>query len=259
MPITPSARKPLVTLSDAALSFDGERQVLRQLNLEVAEGEFLSIVGPSGSGKSTVLRLIAGLLEPTGGSVSRHRERTSLHFGFVFQQPTLLPWRTAIQNLLLPAELGAEKKDVSIYDAQQMLRRVGLSESDTQKRPSALSGGMQMRLSLARALILRPDVLLLDEPLAAVDDLLRMSLQEEVRRLHEELSLTSVLVTHNLAEAVFMSDRVVVLSGSPARVTHDVPVKFKELRSSELRSSDEFHRQVDGLTRRLLGTATSIL
>ena len=136
-----------------------------------------------------------------------------------------------------------------------MLRRVGLSAADGEKRPAELSGGMQMRLSLARALIVDPDILLLDEPLAAVDDLLRMRLQEDVRRLHDELNLTTILVTHNLQEAVFMSDRVIILSGQPANVAAEFSIETDSLRNNSFRQSMAYHKLVDELTTELIRIA----
>ena len=242
------------------MTFPGTSQpVLRHLNLTVKHGEFLTIVGPSGCGKSTVLRLIAGLLSPTAGTVQLAAAQTTGQlrparepgvpaFGFVFQQPTLLPWRTARQNLLLPLQLENSSASVSDQDVINMLQRVGLRQSDADKRPAELSGGMQMRLSLARALMINPDILLLDEPLAAVDDLLRMRLQEDIRRLHQELKLTTVLVTHNLSEAVFLSDRVVVLAGQPACLVSELTVSVSQARDAEFRQSIQCHNFINQLT-----------
>lgn len=222
--------------------------VFRDLNLSIDAGHFVTIVGPSGCGKSTLLRLIAGLQSPSSGTVERFQERTGESIGFVFQHPTLLPWRTAEQNLHLPLELGTSRS-VAVTRAtassghattQQLLEQVGLSAQDATKRPAQMSGGMQMRLSLARALVTNPRVLLLDEPFAAVDDFLRMRLQEDIRRLHEARKLTSVLVTHNIQEAVFLSDQVVVMAGSPAEIKGVVAVNSQESRNATFRNSDTF-------------------
>ncbi|MEZ6059081.1 MAG: ATP-binding cassette domain-containing protein [Planctomycetaceae bacterium] len=181
----------------------------------VRRGEFVTIVGPSGCGKSTVLRLIAGLLPPTRGTVSVNPDPDSVRcrIGFVFQDATLLPWRTAVGNVLLPAELGARATPPA-GNTPFALRLAGLPDSDADKRPGQLSGGMRMRVSLARALVTEPKLLLLDEPFAALDDILRSQLQQEVRRIHNQCDVTTVLVTHNIHEAVFMSDRVLVMGGS---------------------------------------------
>lgn len=229
--------------------------VFRDLNLAITAGQFITIVGPSGCGKSTLLRLIAGLQSPTSGTVERNQDCTGKSIGFVFQHPTLLPWRTAEQNLHLPLELGTSSSadvypNTSPATTQQLLEQVGLSSQDATKRPAQMSGGMQMRLSLARALVTNPRVLLLDEPFAAVDDILRMRLQEDIRRLHETRKLTSMLVTHNIQEAVFLSDQVVVMSGSPAEIKGIVAVDRPESRNSTFRNSDTFidyTRQVNRL------------
>ena len=229
--------------------------VFRDLNLSIDAGHFVTIVGPSGCGKSTLLRLIAGLQLPTSGSVERNQGRLGESVGFVFQHPTLLPWRTAEQNLHLPLELGtASSADATANSGhtttQQLLEQVGLSAQDATKRPAQMSGGMQMRLSLARALVTNPRVLLLDEPFAAVDDFLRMRLQEDIRRLHEHRKLTTVLVTHNIQEAVFLSDQVVVMAGSPAEIKSSIAITWPGSRDAAFRNSDaliDFTRQVSRL------------
>ncbi|MCA9009160.1 MAG: ABC transporter ATP-binding protein [Planctomycetaceae bacterium] len=223
----------------------GAQPVFRDLNLAIGGGRFVTIVGPSGCGKSTLLRLIAGLQTPTFGSVVHHPGATEQRVGFVFQHPTLLPWRTAAQNLCLPLELGPENSEKSSTAADgksviSLLEQVGLAAHDAAKRPAEMSGGMQMRLSLARALATDPTILLLDEPFAAVDDFLRMRLQEDIRRLHEDRKLTTVLVTHNIQEAVFLSDQVVVFSGSPAKLRESVTIQWQGPREAKFRDSDEY-------------------
>jgi len=230
--------------------------VFRELSLSIAAGQFVTIVGPSGCGKSTVLRLIAGLQSPTFGTVEHHPSKTGQQIGFVFQHPTLLPWRTAEQNLRLPLELGTtDARHLSTPAAQkslyQLLEQVGLSAQDAAKRPAQMSGGMQMRLSLARALVTGPNVLLLDEPFAAVDDFLRMRLQEDIRRLHEDRKLTTVLVTHNIHEAVFLSDRVIVFSGSPAEIKTSIAITWPGSRDAMFRNSDAFVGYIRQLSRSL--------
>ncbi len=230
--------------------------VFRELNLSIATGQFVSIVGPSGCGKSTLLRLIAGLQTPTSGTLMRNPRATGQQIGFVFQHPTLLPWRTAEQNLHLPLELGrADRSSIPATQkpVHELLEQVGLSAQDAIKRPAQMSGGMQMRLSLARALVTNPSVLLLDEPLAAVDDFLRMRLQEDIRRLHDNRKLTTVLVTHNIQEAVFLSDQVVVLTGSPATVKSSLAITWPGSRDATFRHSDELVRSTRQLSRALFG------
>ena len=230
--------------------------VFRDLNLSIAAGQFVTIVGPSGCGKSTLLRLIAGLQSPTSGTLKRNPRATGQQIGFVFQHPTLLPWRTAEQNLRLPLELGKSEASRSSTPVAQkplheLLEQVGLSSQDAKKRPAQMSGGMQMRLSLARALVTDPSVLLLDEPFAAVDDFLRMRLQEDIRRLHDDRRLTTVLVTHNIQEAVFLSDQVVVLTGSPAEVKTSLSIAWPGSRDASFRNSDAFVGYMRELSRSL--------
>lgn len=237
---------PAFSFQSVTQQFDPDAgPVFRNLSLSIAAGQFVTIVGPSGCGKSTLLRLIAGLQTPTSGIVQRDPRSAGQQIGFVFQHPTLLPWRTAEQNLRLPLELGNATAAPSSARASegllpQLLEQVGLSAQDTAKRPAQMSGGMQMRLSLARALVTDPRVLLLDEPLAAVDDFLRMRLQEDIRRLHEERKLTTVLVTHNIQEAVFLSDVVVVLAASPAVIRTSLAIHWSGQRDSAFRNSDAF-------------------
>ena len=223
----------------------GAPPIFRDLNLSIRGGLFVTIVGPSGCGKSTILRLIAGLQTPTSGSVVHHPAATGRRVGFVFQHPTLLPWRTAAQNLCLPLELGPKNSEKSFTAADgksviSLLEQVGLAAQDAVKRPAEMSGGMQMRLSLARALATDPTILLLDEPFAAVDDFLRMRLQEDIRRLHEDRQLTTVLVTHNIQEAVFLSDQVIVFGGTPAEVMGSVTIRWQGARDAKFRDSDEY-------------------
>ena len=250
--------------ADAAFSLEKVKQqfgsdsipVFYDLTLSIPKGKFVTIVGPSGCGKSTILRLAAGLQSPTSGIVKRGA-LSDRQVGFVFQHPTLLPWRTAEQNLRLPLELGpANRKHEASSDARhylhQLLAQVGLSPEDARKRPTQMSGGMQMRLSLARALVTEPQILLLDEPFAAVDDFLRMRLQEDIRRLHDARNLTTVLVTHNLQEAIFLSDRVIVLSGKPAEVTKSLEIAWSGPRDVGFRNGDQYVDYVRQLSASLL-------
>ena len=224
-------------------------------HLSVPSGQFVSLLGASGSGKSTLLRLVAELLTPTAGRITLAANAESNDsgqgIGMVFQSANLIPWRTARDNVLLPAELGPNPATISDLALNGLFRLVGLREEDTHKRTSELSGGMQMRVSLARALVLQPATLLLDEPFAALDDLLRMQLEEEVRNIHNERSLTTVLVTHNISEAVFMSDRVLVLGGQPSAIHADVGIDLPPERGRLLRSAAEFHDLVDVVTEAL--------
>ncbi|MFM7058748.1 MAG: ABC transporter ATP-binding protein [Planctomycetota bacterium] len=242
-------------LSDVSVSYGAGRPVLQHLSLSIDEGEFVALAGPSGCGKSTLLKVLAGLLQPNSGTILRSGHQSGklrIDAGFVFQQPALLPWRTAISNLRLPLELGRNRPaGATDSDLLQLMRQVGLRDEDADKRPGELSGGMQMRLSLARALVRSPRVLLLDEPFAAVDDLLRMKLQEDLRRVHEQRGLTTILVTHNLQEAAWLSDRVLIIQPAPLGITDVIRVP-RGLEGAARRSSAEFHSTLNALNAALL-------
>jgi len=193
---------------------------LEAVSLKVQAGEFVSLVGPSGCGKSTLLRLVAGLLAPTEGRLVVERGQG---VGFVFQSPTLLPWRTVEDNVLLPTELAGISKSIRRERAGELLSMVGLADVAT-RFPAQLSGGMKMRVSIARALSTRPKLLLMDEPFAALDDMTRSRLQEELLSLREREGFSTVFVTHNIAESVFLSDRVLCFSSRPGRIVGEIAV-----------------------------------
>lgn len=248
--------------SDLGVTFPSGFAALKNLSFSLAKGEFVSIVGPSGCGKSTLLRLIAGLLAPSQGSLSLpvpngtsttpQEDRT----GFVFQDHRLLPWRSAVDNIRLPMELHG----VANTDQQELigksLQLVGLSVVDGRKTPRMLSGGMRMRVSLARALVTAPELLLLDEPFGALDDVLRQQLNEEVSRIWRQQRWTGVFVTHNVSEAVFLSQRILVMSPSPGRFTHEVQVPFEFPRSHKIRGDAAFARLAAQVSAHLRGEDT---
>ncbi|MCP4173172.1 MAG: ABC transporter ATP-binding protein [Fuerstiella sp.] len=244
----------VIEITSLSHTFNGSHEALLNIpRLTLGNRSLVSIVGSSGSGKSTLLRIIAGLLSPTAGHVSLdghspQQKRDAGELAFIFQSPTLLPWRTAMQNIVLPCELQGGRLSRRQQDVHGLLSLVGLSEDDTRKRPAQLSGGMQMRVSLARSLITRPELMLMDEPFAALDDILRTQLQDEVRRIHCEQKIASVLVTHNIREAVAMSDRVLVLGDKPAQITTDVTVALPAERDSDVRRSREFQGIVNQVT-----------
>jgi len=227
-----------ITLRGVEKQFDSGVVALQPIDLSIAGGEFISIVGPSGCGKSTLLRIVAGLIQPTGGTCERAQNATA---AFVFQDAALLPWRNVARNAELLMELEGYPLSERKARAQEALQVVGLAGFDA-SYPHQLSGGMRMRLSLARAIALRPNVMLLDEPLAAVDELTRDVLQEELSQLWLSTGFTALLVTHNVHEAVYLSDRVVVMSARPGRILKIVDVPFAFPRSPELRATPEFAR-----------------
>ena len=233
----------MISVSKVTKNFD-EVHALKEVNLDIATGEFVTIVGPSGCGKSTLLRIIAGLIS-TQGSVEKPDKGA-----FVFQDAALLPWRTVQKNaeLLMELEDGFSKEE-RVSRVSSALQQVGLSGFE-KSYPHQLSGGMKMRLSLARALELRPDYLLLDEPLSAVDELTRELLQEEIHALWKQEMFTAILVTHNVTEAVFLSNRVVVMSPRPGKITHVVDVPFKK-RDQMLRSKTQFTKLVNDISGKL--------
>ena len=225
----------LVAADDICLTFPDSTEVLRNVTLQIAHHEFVALVGPSGCGKSTLLRLLSGLEQPTSGSLVT----PSQDIGFVFQDSTLLPWRTTLRNIETLLELrgvrATERKD----RAQRALASVGLSDSG-HKFPRQLSGGMKMRASLARTLLTDPSLLLLDEPFAAVDEFTRESLNDDLLALFASSKFAAVFVTHSIAEAVYLSQRVVIMSPRPATIVHQVEVPFEYPREPSLRYSAEF-------------------
>ena len=237
----------MIEIIEVAKWFNGDVHALAPLNLKVKTGEFVTVVGPSGCGKSTLLRIIAGLINPTEGEVKKPDDSKG---AFVFQDAALLPWRTVQRNaeLLMELEDGFSRAK-RLSRASSALQQVGLSQF-MNHYPHQLSGGMKMRLSLARALVLRPNYLLLDEPLSAVDELTRELLQEEIYALHKKEKFTSILVTHNVSEAVYLSNRVVVLSSRPGKITHIVNIPFNG-RNQKLRTSTKFHKLVSDISGKL--------
>jgi len=233
----------MISVSQVTKNFD-DVNVLTKVDLDIAKGEFITIVGPSGCGKSTLLRIIAGIL-PSQGSVEKPEKGA-----FVFQDAALLPWRNVQRNaeLLMELEDGFSKNE-RVTKASSALQQVGLSGFE-KSYPHQLSGGMKMRLSLVRSLVLKPDYLLLDEPLSAVDELTRELLQEEIHTLWKKENFTAILVTHNVSEAVFLSNRVVVMSPRPGKITHIVNIPFTK-RDQTLRSKSQFTKLVNDISGKL--------
>jgi NitT/TauT family transport system ATP-binding protein len=233
-------------VDDAVKQFEGGVLAVDHVSFEARPGEFVSIVGPSGCGKSTLLRLIAGLIPLTGGSISvngREVAEPRQDVALMFQRPTLLPWRTALQNALLPPKLGGKVTEESERQAYELLDLVGLGGFE-HTYPRHLSGGMQQRVALARLLMVGVEVLLLDEPFAAVDQLTRERLNLELLRVHERTSATALLVTHNITEAILLADRVVVMTARPGRIADLIDVPFPRPREQEMIADPEFQQLV---------------
>lgn len=225
--------------SGVALDLRGIRKVFQTLtvierfDLEVQAGEFLAVLGPSGCGKSTLLRIIARLLDPDGGTVTVTPGSDRFQTSFVFQEAQLLPWRTVLENAALPLELMGVPRDEREAKARAALRDIGLAEAED-RYPAQLSGGMRMRVSLARALVSEPRLLLLDEPFAALDEITRFRLDLRLRELWNERGLTVVFVTHSISEAAFLANRSVVLARRGGRIKldrrSDLPERTEDLR-----------------------------
>ena len=213
---------PLVTLRGVDKVFANKVAALKGLDLDIYRGEFLSLLGPSGCGKSTVLRLLAGLAGPTQGVISWSCERPEL--GFVFQEPTLTPWSDVFSNVWLPLRLGGVSKEKARARIEEALEQVGLA-GFAKSYPRQLSGGMKMRVSIARALVTRPAVLLMDEPFAALDEITRLKLNDDLAALRSSLGATVVFVTHSVFESVYLSDRIVVMAARPGRAVAEIAVE----------------------------------
>jgi NitT/TauT family transport system ATP-binding protein len=232
----------------------GDAAVLHDVSLEVRRGEIVALVGPSGCGKTTLLRACAGLLAPTSGTVVSdgahigNGRNGNGRIGFVFQESALLAWRRVEGNARLLADPG----DAALVD--RLLAATGLAAHRT-KWPHELSGGMKMRLSLARTLAARPDVLLLDEPFGALDQITRHALHDEFAALHAEHRFAALMVTHAIDEAAYLADRVFVMSHAPGSIVAEITVPFARPRRAALRFSPEFAKLCGGIARHLAGTA----
>ena len=221
-----------------------EAVALQDANLEIRDGQFVSLIGPSGCGKTTLMRLIADLIEPTGGAITvagktPREARTSREYGYVFQSPALSDWRTVLANVMLPLEIMGYDRRERRERAERLLRMVGL-ESFHRSYPWQLSGGMQQRVSIARALAFDPKLLLMDEPFGALDEITREAMNFELLRIWQETRKTVVFVTHSIAEAVFLSSHIVVMTARPGRIREVIEVDLPYPRDVDTRESERF-------------------
>ena len=236
-----------VDVREVSLTFDtadGKVEALSNVSLQVADGEFVSFIGPSGCGKTTILRVIADLQQPTSGSLnvngmSAEQARLARAYGYVFQAPALFPWRTIENNLKLPLEVMGFSDSEQQARAQRYLALVNLTGFE-RKYPWQLSGGMQQRVSIARALSFDPDLLLMDEPFGALDEIVRDHLNEQLLQLWDKTGKTVLFVTHSIPEAVFLSTRIVVMSPRPGRIIDIIDCDFPRQRTLEIRETPEF-------------------
>jgi len=236
----------LVSLRNVSKTFSNGTLALKSMSLEIRRGEFISLLGPSGCGKSTALRLIAGLGKPSAGVIDwpgasyNSAGRPDREISFVFQEPTLMPWATTFENVYMPLRLKGVRRDSARSQVLQTLDMVGLS-GFANAYPRELSGGMKMRVSIARALVTRPQILLMDEPFAALDEITRFKLNDDLLRLWQTFGWTVVFVTHSVFESVYLSSRIVVMAARPGRVVADMDVPAAYPRDEAFRTSGEYN------------------
>ncbi len=225
-----------IDIQNLSHSYPSSGLILDQINFKISEPDFVVFLGPSGCGKSTLLKLIAGLEANSAGQISiNHQKKNDI--GFVFQEPHLMPWRNLIENVKLPLEIINEiKTSEQINLAREVLAKVGLEKYE-QLYPHELSGGMKMRASLARALIHKPSLLLLDEPFAALDEQTRFKLSEDLRDLWQQSQMSVIFVTHSVHEACFLGERIIALSGKPAKIKTEIKINLQKNRTHDLRMS----------------------
>jgi NitT/TauT family transport system ATP-binding protein len=232
---------PLVTLRGVQKTYASGVRALADVDLDIRRGEFLTLLGPSGCGKSTVLRLVAGLTQPTAGDIVRHIPSASgqPQIGFVFQEPTLTPWSNVFDNVWLPLRLRGVTRARARETVAQTLALVGL-EGFADALPRELSGGMKMRVSIARALALRPSLLLMDEPFAALDEITRAKLNDDLLALKTRLAATIVFVTHSVYESAYLSSRIAVFSARPGRIVRTIEPQAPPRRDAAFRVSEAY-------------------
>ncbi|MDJ1177478.1 ABC transporter ATP-binding protein [Roseofilum sp. BLCC_M91] len=238
--------QPIATLENVSKRFDRQNLAIADLTLKIYPSEILSLVGPSGCGKSTLLRLISGLTSLSSGTLNWHNSSQSNQLAFVFQDAALMPWATVWENVYLPLKLAGVSRKSAQDRIQEALELVQLEQVST-SYPRQLSGGMKMRVSIARALVNTPQVLLMDEPFGALDDITRTQLNDELLNLWSQKRWTIVFVTHNIYEAVYLSHRVVVMGTAPGRIVAEIPINEPYPRDSSFRGAiayTEYYQQV---------------
>ncbi|MGG5811769.1 ABC transporter ATP-binding protein [Falsiroseomonas sp. CW058] len=239
----------VVTLEGVSKRYANGTLAVQGVDMAIGQGDFVSLLGPSGCGKSTVLRMVAGLIEPTtgrigmagaaGGRMADAAHRPGGDVGFVFQEPTLMPWATSLKNVMLPLRLSGMNRGEAEGRAAAALASVGLAGFE-RAYPRALSGGMKMRVSIARALVTRPRLLLMDEPFAALDEITRHRLNNDLLTLWQAERFTAVFVTHSVFESVYLSRRIVVMAARPGRIVEDLTVDAPYPRGEEFRTSADY-------------------
>ncbi|MEC4803343.1 MAG: ABC transporter ATP-binding protein [Jaaginema sp. PMC 1079.18] len=228
--------RPLINFENVSKVYSNGTVALQEMSLTANAGEFISLVGASGCGKSTVLRLAAELIKPSSGQVTWTEDKWREKLAFVFQEPALMPWATLLENVRLPLKLAGIPGRKSRNTVQEALHRVGLNGFE-KSYPRQLSGGMKMRASLARALVTQPEVMLMDEPFGALDEMTRSKLNRDLLQLWQQQQWTVLFVTHNLYEAVFLSKRVVVMAANPGRFVTEITIDAPYPRTEEFRTS----------------------
>jgi NitT/TauT family transport system ATP-binding protein len=243
-------------MSAVSKLFSNGTLALKDMTLNVERGEFLSLLGPSGCGKSTALRIIAGLGEPSSGRIDwpssslDGKGKPKGDIGFVFQEPTLMPWDTVFGNVYLPLKLQGVNKTDARPRVMETLASVGLADF-AKAYPRELSGGMKMRVSIARALVTNPKLLLMDEPFAALDEITRQKLNDDVLRLWRESGVTVIFVTHSVFESAFLSNRIVVMKARPGQVYAEMDVESASIRDASYRTSEEYRATTEKVSRAL--------
>lgn len=236
---------PVVSLRGVGKTFTNGVVALRDTSFDIREGEFVSLLGPSGCGKSTALRIVAGLIEPSEGCVSgrenvaRQRREGAGGIGFVFQEPTLMPWADVASNVYLPLKIAGFDRSEAMPRIREALAKVGLEAFET-AYPRELSGGMKMRVSIARALVTAPKLLLMDEPFAALDEITRFRLNNDLLQVWAAMRQTALFVTHSVFESVYLSSRILVMTGRPGRIHAELTVDAPYPRDEAFRTSPEY-------------------